>query len=222
MFTSYQAIVFPDEAESCRTFQDYKKANKKVDDWLIEQAGQIKHDVVPHPIYGGLSPKDLVSTAKAIIAHNIDAPADVIDSALKAIRGRHDASYRANREGGGGPDIGHKYYLDKLEEACAILTNNKHASTPVVSTRPLDAAAPQFQPSFIVSENCRPVAPLDYTALCCHPASHFDPQAADWIPWSLNSSELGYHWSMCSLSLSPFLEAPPRYLSESVIITAAS
>ena len=164
MLTSYQDVVltqaFPDEAESCKTYQDYKTANKEVDKWLLAQAGLVKHPVTPHEIYGGIRPKDLVPTATAITAHNIEAPADIIDYALKAIHGRYDSFYRANREGGGGPDIGHKYYLDQLEEAYAILTKQKHASTPMVTTRPLSAAAPPFQPSFIMSENCRPVASL--------------------------------------------------------------
>ena len=159
MLTSYQDVVvtqaFPDEAESCKTYQDYKTANKEVDKWLLAQAGLVKHPVTPHEIYGGIRPRDLVPTAKAITAHNIEAPAHIIDYALKAIHGRYASFHRANRVGG--PDAGHSYYLDQLEKAYAILT---HASTPVVKTRPLNAATPPFRPSFIVSENSRPVASL--------------------------------------------------------------
>lgn len=178
MYTS-QAIVFPDEAQACKTYQDYKKANEQVDKWLLEQAKVVKHPVTPHEKYGGIRPRDLVPTAKAITAHNIDAPAHIIDYALKAIHGRHQSFYRANREGGGGPDIGHSYYLDQLEKAYAILTR---ASTPVATTRPLRATTPPFQPSFIISENWTPAAPLAWTAPC-YPLGPSDPLLASWATW---------------------------------------
>lgn len=107
----------PNEAHSALTYKNYKTANEKVDKWLIEKAGLIKHRITPHSKYGGVKVKDLVPTAEAIVASHIEIPAEIVRYALAAIHGRQDAFWR----GGPQSDDGHKYYLDQLRAAHIIL-----------------------------------------------------------------------------------------------------